>query len=152
MENIEQLKIWLNELLYRTNDIEDHFQIIPTKGQEEGYQIHFYTKDNKYVLIIAPSFNRDGTTYFGCLVSNRKPRAGEDWDRGNDLGDGKFNKKTWNKIKNDIISYELVKIIKQERESFDTETIASQNIDFPDDDISEPIIASDDDIFVKKNE
>lgn len=51
--------------------------------------------------------------YLGCTVTARKPRAGEDWVRGNDLADGAYCKETWRKIKDDIISYELVKIIKK---------------------------------------
>ena len=43
-------------------------------------------------------------------MSSRKPRAGEDWTRGNDLTDGKFNKDTWDNIVADILSCELVDI------------------------------------------
>jgi len=52
--------------------------------------------------------------YLGCAAGTRKPRAGEDWTRGNDLSDGAFTYKTWRKIKNDIIAHELVKVAKRE--------------------------------------
>ena len=42
----------------------------------------------------------------------RKPRAGEDWNRGRDLADGSYTKETWDKIISNIVSYELVKVIK----------------------------------------
>lgn len=101
---LEIVKTWLNELLYRTNDIENHFQI---EQKERSIHISFYTKNNKYSLIAKE-------TYLGCGVSSRKPRAGEDWTRGNDLPDGTFSQETWDRIKNAIISYELVKIAQKE--------------------------------------
>ena len=36
--------------------------------------------------------------YLGCITDSRKPRAGEDWTRGNDLPDGDFSKDTFNRI------------------------------------------------------
>jgi hypothetical protein len=51
----------------------------------------------------------------GCVVSCRKPRAGEDWTRGNDLPDGAYCYETWIKIKNAIIKHELVKVAKKVR-------------------------------------
>lgn len=125
MEKLEQLKKWLNELLYRDNSLEDHFQIATSSRRFEGeneeftHVVYFYTKNNRYYIVVAPSSSKDGTTYFGCQVSDRKPRAGEDWNRGNDLPDGKFTWQTWDKIKNAIISYELVKIAKKQIEVFD---------------------------------
>jgi hypothetical protein len=108
----QQLIDWLSELLYRTNNIEDHFKFI-LQDRKDKFNIHFFTKNNRYSI----TANND---YLGCQVSNRKPRAGEDWTRGNDLPDGKFNEQTWIKIKNAIISYELVKIAKQEKASVET--------------------------------
>lgn len=108
-----QINEWLSELLYRTNNIEDHFILKKENFERQSFQ--FYTKDNKYYLVF-------GENYLGCTVSSRKSRAGEDWTRGNDLPDGKFNEKTWNRIKNAIISYELVKIAKKQREIGDVET------------------------------
>lgn len=112
MKVLEQIKLWLSELLYRSNDIEDYFKFDKEEhpNKEEYYQVTFYTKENRYPLVASKD-------YLGLQVSSRKPRAGEDWTRGNDLPDGKFNEKTWNRIKNAIISYELVKIAKKERET-----------------------------------
>ena len=129
METLIQLKKWLSELLYRDNNLEDYFQIKTSSWRFEGeneeftHVVYFYTKNNRVSLVISPSSSRDGTTYFRCQVSSRKPRAGEDWTRGNDLPDGKFNEDTWIRIKNAIISYELVKIAKRERD-YDIEDIA----------------------------
>jgi hypothetical protein len=64
--------------------------------------VHLYTNDHVYAIA--------GTTsdYLGCIASTRKPRAGENHTRGNDLADGKLNDKTMLAILQDIISYELV--------------------------------------------
>ncbi len=135
MENLEQLKKWLSELLYRDNNLENYFQIKTSSQRFEGgseeftHVVYFYTKYNRLYLVVAPSSSRDGTIYFGCQISDRKPRAGEDWTRGNDLADGKFNQETWNRIKNDIISYELVKVAKKERVIEDT--LPGPNISSP---------------------
>lgn len=48
--------------------------------------------------------------YLGCVASNRKPRAGEDWTRGRDLADGPYCEKTWHNILADIVAFELVRL------------------------------------------
>jgi hypothetical protein len=50
--------------------------------------------------------------YLGCIADTRKPRAGEDWNRGRDLADGNYSKRTWQEIKDDILAYELVKVVR----------------------------------------
>ena len=60
-----------------------------------------YTPDHCYCISASTS------GYLGCTAGTRKARAGEDWNRGNDLPDGPFNKRTWERIKNAIIGYEL---------------------------------------------
>lgn len=120
MEVLTQIKEWLSELLYRTNDIEDHFKIREIDNKKEGYFVNFFTRTNQYQMIVTPSVE-PRKIYFGCQVTTRKRRAGETWDRGNDLSDGQFNEETWLRIKNAIISYELVKISKIERGAIDEE-------------------------------
>jgi len=70
--------------------------------------VQVYTHEYKYWIVAKKD-------YLGCQVSTRKPRAGETWTRGNDLTDGKFCRKTWENIKNDIIRYELVRLAKKAR-------------------------------------
>lgn len=72
-----------------------------------------YTKDHSYQIGAKE-------TYLGCIASCRKPRAGEDWTRGSDLPDGKFNRETWERIKNAIARYELVKIAKKQKAMAET--------------------------------
>lgn len=76
------------------------------------YDIILYTDSNSYRIgATIEEFDSIRTkTYLGCISSSRKPRAGEDWSRGNDLADGKFDKDTWKQIVADIVSYELVKV------------------------------------------
>lgn len=73
----------------------------------ETLRIRVFTKENKYTFGVKEN-------YLGCTVSTRKPRAGEDWERGSDLPDGKFSRETWEKIKHAIIRYELVKVMKRQ--------------------------------------
>lgn len=66
-------------------------------------RIHAYIYTNDHVYSISATTGG----YLGCGAATRKARAGEDWSRGNDLPDGPFNKRTWERIKNSIIGYEL---------------------------------------------
>ena len=68
----------------------------------------FYTEDNKYSITAMDRQGDDG--YLGCGVTCRKHRAGEEFNRGNDLRDGPFTEETWNSITLAIVSYELVKL------------------------------------------
>ena len=61
------------------------------------------TEEHSYSISAHPS-------YLGCIASTRKCRAGENWTRGNDLPDGPSCYDTWQKIKDAILRYELVKI------------------------------------------
>lgn len=67
--------------------------------------IVFYTAENRYHISAVKKDN--GDSYMGCILIGRKPRPGEDWDRGSDLPDGKYTKKTWDMIVNRIIAMEM---------------------------------------------
>ena len=76
--------------------------------QEEHRGYRMYTAEHRYTIVAV--VKQDGHTYLGCQASTRKPRAGEDHTRGNDLPDGGFNHDTWLKIVHAIVAYELVKL------------------------------------------
>ena len=84
--------------------------------------VYLYTDEYHYQIIAIDREEDDG--YLGCQVSSRKPRAGEDWTRGNDLPDGPFNRETWNKILNAMINYELVKLTKYKKPGTIPEDVA----------------------------
>jgi len=105
-EECSELYEWIKEIS-RFSKVEDF--ILPDYKNE--IKIYFYTKENKYCIFVIPK----DKTYLGCTVLSRKARAGEDWQRGRDLADGKYCKDTWNRIKNSILSHELVKIAKKNR-------------------------------------
>ena len=72
-------------------------------------RVEFFTENNKYVL----KSDVDGSL-LGCRVHARKTRPGESssgWYR--DLPADKLNEKTWSRIKNAIIQYELKNLIPQ---------------------------------------
>ena len=110
---------WLKPLC-RFNKVED-FVIADYK--EKRLRLTIYTKDHSYhisaVLPDRSNFAKihgdkgeydDG--YLGCISKTRKQRAGEDWNRGNDLADGSYSRETFEAIVNDIVAYELVKVAK----------------------------------------
>ena len=98
----------------------------PGENHEVGkLSFRLFTKEYTYVIscvlpysfeAINPNDNQSYTEtykgYLGCTVTTRKPRAGEDWNRGNDLADGEYSRETFIRIMQNIISYELVKVIK----------------------------------------
>ena len=68
---------------------------------EDWVSVRLYTDGHTY------SIRATEGGYLGCTALSRKPRPGEDWNRGSDLADGKLNEETWNLILRDIIAYEL---------------------------------------------
>lgn len=67
-----------------------------------------YTDTNCYNITARKPKDDDKVGYLGCGVSRRKPNAGENWNRGNDLPDGPYSEETWEKILQSIVRYELV--------------------------------------------
>lgn len=131
---MEEILTWLKEISDEVGN-RVHFVSAVKKENQIKVKFHLYTHDNIYTIVAlkhevvrdleepaedpvveyprSKCFIREN--YLGCVVSSRKPRAGEDWTRGNDLSDGPYTYETWTKIKNAIIKYELVKIAKTAR-------------------------------------
>ena len=80
-------------------------------------KIRIYTNANCYSITSKRYGN--GRTYLGCIASSRKSRAGEDWQRGNDLPDGPLSERTWEAILGAIVGYELQKIHRPESREAD---------------------------------
>jgi len=118
LSKIGLLKQWVKDELIdiRFNKFEDVVEVIEDKGEsnvggsayEFQFKFNIYTESHRYRINARDSNEDDG--YLGCTSSVRKPRAGENWTRGNDLADGKFTRATWERIKSDIVAYELVKL------------------------------------------
>lgn len=95
-----------------SGEVED----VGADGASDGswsQKIRIYTATNCYS--IKGHRRSDGHTYLGCIASTRKPRAGEEHTRGNDLPDGPFDEETWRRILAAIVGYELVKIHRTEQ-------------------------------------
>lgn len=106
---MQMLDKWLDELVFpgkKENFVQE--LVGSGDGKEIKRRVCFYTEEHEYYIsaIERPA----GKSYLGCNVITRKARAGEDWQRGNDLPDGPFNKETWNRIVYAIVNYELVKL------------------------------------------
>lgn len=84
------------------------------KRNETTATVLLYTNDYSYAISMRKpdqddhELSDDG--YLGCICSLRKPYAGEDWTRGNDLSDGSYSEETWNNILSDILNNELKEI------------------------------------------
>lgn len=96
--------------IYSHPAIDDMENIDIDTDDEECCRICVYTDSNRYTIVCTV----DG--YLGCTASSRKPRAGEDWTRGNDLPDGEYGPETWLEIVCAIVSYEMVKVHKREEQ------------------------------------
>ena len=94
----DQLRGWIEELRWGAEN-----KYTWETDSEYRVRAKLFTSEHSYSISATP-------TYLGCIASARKPRPGEDWTRGNDLADGKFNKDTWIRILEDIVGYELLKI------------------------------------------
>lgn len=118
--NINEFKEIIKQELTINND--QVIEVVEDSGMGHdgnivyNYEIRLYTNDHVY-CISANVTNQK--TYLGCIASERKPRAGENWTRGNDLSDGDLSIETWNNIKNDIIKYELVKLFPKQESKLD---------------------------------
>ena len=111
MNTIEDLKTWIEEDLGTRGETENYIQVVEDGGEGHGdgnyehrFKFRMYTFENAYAIV---AIERPDKGYLGCVVSRRKPRAGEDWNRGNDLPDGTLNRETWDKILKAIVIYEL---------------------------------------------
>jgi hypothetical protein len=118
----EQFHVWLKSLVRYGNDpnnyIEWKIDQLKENINEDGDSeylglVILYTRTHSYS--IKARVQNGQPSYLGCIASVRKPLAGETHTRGNDLADGYFNQDTWNRILSDILSYELVKIVKSAR-------------------------------------
>jgi hypothetical protein len=107
---MEELDKWFEELIFpgKTKDFILELESHGVVDGEVSRRICFYTEEHQYFINAIDKTKDDG--YLGCQVNCRKVRAGEDWVRGNDLPDGKFNKTTWDRILRAILNYELVKL------------------------------------------
>lgn len=84
-----------------------------TNGGVETYRVTLFTSRRSYSIVMKPiraSSHGDESGYLGATGSQRAPRAGETWTRGNDLADGPYCKKTWDQIVADILACELVRL------------------------------------------
>lgn len=125
LKEFQDLFGWLKQIS-RFSKVEDFVYISDYKTGK--IRLKIFTKDHKYhISARLPTVKRPSSDYklrvgdelekldngyLGCIAETRKPRAGEDWNRGNDLADGGYGEKTWQEIKNNILAYELVKVIR----------------------------------------
>lgn len=98
---------WLRKDLGRFTE-GSHIEELPSEHDER--RIRIYTETNCYSIKAVERRSADQSCYLGCIAESRKPRAGEDRTRGNDLAEGPLHIDTWRRILADIVSYELVRV------------------------------------------
>ncbi len=100
---------WLKNIA-KYNNVRNTMLIFTDKSLYEGkggkVRVTFFTGDNRY-HIVARLPNVINKGYLGCILTSRKSRVGEDWERGSDFPDGNYSKKTWDNIINRIIGCEM---------------------------------------------
>jgi hypothetical protein len=115
-EILKKAMPWMQEVT-RWREVGNFVEIAVVYESTTHCQLRFtfYTDRHKYYIRVGDSSSGKPCGYLGCVADTRKPRAGENHTRGNDLADGPFTQETWNRIKDDILSYEFVKIAKSKR-------------------------------------
>ena len=89
--------------------------IIPDYKEPNFVKVTFYSHNYQYFIKAKKPTSDNQKGYLGCQAQVRKPIAGEDWTRGNDLPDGSYSEETWQAIMKGIIGYELVKVVKPKK-------------------------------------
>ena len=105
---INTVKKWLSEI-YSPTELEKAFVIQEKYSSEKELYLlmKIFTSVNEYSIAVSIDENH---SYLGGSAISRKPRTGEDWNRGNDLSDGRFCEETWRNILKDIVKYETEQI------------------------------------------
>ena len=88
----------------------DNIQIVKRDDEGMDLQLRIFTETHRYHISAHPQLTAEGRSYLGCMASCRKPRAGEEHHRGNDLPDGPLDEETFRAIMFAIVGYELVKL------------------------------------------
>lgn len=95
----------LTDLFYNDNHLKR--TILINEYNQDEISLSIFTETNEYILNAKMGPNQN---YLGCTSKVRKNRTGENWTRGSDLPYGKYKKETWDKIKNKILTIELLEL------------------------------------------
>lgn len=106
MASITDLKSWISSLRYAKWERD----VFIANETETEIKLWLYSDTNLYAIDASNPSEERPLGYLGCVVSSRKPRAGETWTRGNDLSDGPLMIDIWHRILGDIVSFEMVKV------------------------------------------
>lgn len=116
--NLEKVLQWIDED-FKFASSENN--VLVTRGVLTS-SIKIFTYNNEYKIVVGECTD-EKLGYLMGFAGSRKPRAGEDWTRGNDIKDGPFSKETWYQILSDIVSYEMVEVAKQKESITTSEAI-----------------------------
>lgn len=104
-----QFALWLKSMV-RYGNVDSQVILFWDLDSPERFQCLLYTNEYVYSITGYQADEMNSKGYLGCIASTRKPRVGEDWNRGSDLHDGKYSEETFIKIMKDIVAHELKSI------------------------------------------
>lgn len=107
-EQLKQLKTWLAaSMCLSQKELGKRIKVVKEKTTpfEEARlsRLYLFTDNYRYCISLTGS----NKAYLGCTLTSTRWEAGEDWHRGSDLPDGKFNKTTFNRIWAAIVKREF---------------------------------------------
>lgn len=107
-QELWEMVSWLEEIC-PFQEVQKYVKYYYSPEWPIDHSFSLYTKEYQYNIKVRLD-DKNKPNYISATVLTRKPRAGEDWNRGNDLPDGKYSREKWDKIKGAIIAAELVKV------------------------------------------
>jgi len=113
--NYELLEEWIEEISGFIPK-EEFLMKVPEDVDSDirtGINYKFFTDSHQYTITALDG--PDGG-FLGVVAVCRKSVPGETFHRGDDLFYGPFRKDTWDRIVKDIVSYELIRIVKKDEQ------------------------------------
>ena len=110
---LNMLKAWFERDLSRYARWDRDVELVCFESNGR-VRIKIYTDVHCFDISAIPASEDRPHGYLGAGAQQRKPRAGEDWQRGSDLHDGPLSEATWIGILGNIVSYEMVRIHKDD--------------------------------------
>lgn len=113
---IEQFCEWVAAAFRKPNIHVINYALVPGDASKvlESVRLRIYTENNSYQILAISSPDKN---YLQCSAQSRRQRAGETWNRGSDLVDGRLSFDTWCGILAAIASYESVRVHDQKADA-----------------------------------
>ena len=98
---------WENDPTWKKNVMLSHRRIVDDKFLAD---VTFFTQSHSYSIHASYSLIEEEEGFMCGSFWSRLPNAGENFNRGGDLGEGKVDKNSWESIKNVILQIEFLNL------------------------------------------